>query len=174
MSKKVPKLKMPLWIELVYFALIAVVPCVIAGCEIFNSHSSAFKITFSSIGSLLLVIIILRRFVLKDRIENIKHEIANLEHDYSIKVGDANIEYIKWYNCNLIIYIYNVIVMVFALVLSVLFVVALADELIAFKGAAILIFSSVLAALAFKIVAFLVLRHLVGKEEEDSNEVEVK
>ena len=48
---KIPKLKIPLWVEIVYFALVAVVPATIAALEIFQSHSSAFKITFSSIIS---------------------------------------------------------------------------------------------------------------------------
>lgn len=169
---KIPKLKIPLWVEIVYFALVAVVPATIAALEIFQSHSSAFKITFSSIGIVLLVIIVIRRFVLKDKIKQLQERCIMLEHDYSNEIGKKENEEIQWYKFNLIIYIYHAIVMILCLVLAVLFITALSEQLIAFKGAAILIFASVLIALIFRIVTYIALikQSSTAKEKNDEQQ----
>lgn len=169
----IPKLKIPLWTEIVYFALVAVVPATIAAIEIFQSHSTMFKITFSSIGTVLLAIIVIRRFVLKDKIKQLQERCVMLEHDYSNEIGKKENEEIQWYKFNLIIYVYNAIVMILSLVLAVLFVTALAEQLIAFKGAAIIIFASVLVALIFRIIVYIALIKQSSKAKEKDDEQQI-
>lgn len=167
--EKIKKLKLPLWAEIVYFALIAIGPAVITALELFQSHSSVFKITFTSLGALLLTIIVIRRFVLLNKISKIKEKILLLEHDYQSGSGDKESQKVLWGRYNLIIYIYNVIVFVLALVLAVLFITALSEQLIQFKGASILILCFVLVALVFKSILYVSIA-IVPKDKNEEKE----
>lgn len=85
MSKiTVDKLRLTWWQELLYLLFVMVTPVVIASCEIFSSHSTPFKITFSSIGSILLVIILIRKFVFKSQIEKLQNKCLMNEHDTQV------------------------------------------------------------------------------------------
>lgn len=158
------KLKQPLWQDIIYYCLIGLAPIIITCMELFSSHSSIFKISFASVGAILITMSIVRRFVLKGKIAKIKTEIIALEHDYSIKVGDPTLTQQKWKRLNLIIHIYDSLVVILWLLLSYLFITALVDSLIAFKGAALLILLFVLAGTLFKVFTF------VGKKSEDNDE----
>lgn len=85
---KVKKIKMPLWQDIVYMALIAVAPIVITCLELFQSHSSAFKWSFASIGAILTTFIIIKKYLLNKQIDNLEKEVFELEHDYSVANGD--------------------------------------------------------------------------------------
>lgn len=162
------KLKLHLWQELIFFILVGIVPIVVAGCEVFSSHSSVFQITFASIGSLLLTIIVVRKFILHGYIKKLQDECVSLEHDYSINVGDENLCRRRWAVCSMIIYAYNAIVTILAVILAVLITNALYDQLLQFKGAALIILCSTIAGLLWKFVCYLcILRtHKENKNEE--------
>lgn len=149
------RLKLHFWQELIFFILVTVVPVIIAGCEVFSSHSSIFKITFSSIGSILLIIIITRKFILHNYIKKLQNECIALEHDYSINVGDENLCKHRWAICNIIIYAYNAIVTILSVILAVLVVNALYDQLLQFKGAALIILCSTIIGLLWKLICYL-------------------
>lgn len=167
MSKKkvkAKKLKMPLWQDLVYMALIMVAPIVITCIELFDSSSTVFKWSFASIGAILVTFIVIRKFVINEVVDRYKKEIASLEHDYSISVGDEKLCRQRWKRCHLIIYLYNSLIVLLWMTLIYIFVQALADGLIAFKGAATLILLFVLAGMVFKGITYM------GPEyEEDEN-----
>lgn len=165
---KARKLKSPLWQDLIYLALIMVAPIVITCIELFESHSSLFKISFASVGAIFVTYIIIKRYVLNSRIEKLKTEIQLLEHDYAVKSGDENYTVAKWKNCQLKVYLYNAIVVLLAMVLIYLFVTALAEGLIEFKGAIILILLFVLLGMVFKVCTFV--RGVYVEMEDDSEE----
>lgn len=166
---KVRKLKSPWWQDLIYMALIMVAPIVITCIELFQSHSSFFKISFSSVGAILITYILIKKYVLNARISKIEAEVSQLEHDYSISVGDEYLTIAKWKSCQLKIYLYNAITVVLSMALIYLFISALAEGLIAFRGAAMLILLFVVAGMVFKICTFVggVYAEL---EMEDDNE----
>ena len=166
---KAKKLKQPLWQELVYLALVGVAPIVITCIELFQSHSTFFKWSFASIGAILITYIIIRKFIINEKIKKAKAEILQIEHDYSLNIGDESLAKQKWKHLNLIVYIYNAIMVLLAMALVYLFVTALVDGLIAFKGAILLIFLFVLAGMIFKIITYLVAEFQDVDEEENSN-----
>ena len=153
---KVRKLKSPWWQDLIYMALIMVAPIVITCIELFQSHSSFFKISFSSVGAILITYILIKKYVLNARISKIKTEVSQLEHDYSISVGDEYLTIAKWKSCQLKIYLYNAITVVLSMALIYLFISALAEGLIAFRGAAMLILLFVVVGMVFKVCTFVV------------------
>lgn len=165
---KAKKLKQPLWQELVYLALVGVAPIIITCIELFQSHSTIFKWSFASIGAILITYIVLRKFIINEKIKKAKVEILQIEHDYSLNVGDEALAKQKWKHLNLIVYIYNSIVVLLAMALVYLFVTALADGLIAFKGAVLFILLFVLAGMIFKMFTYLG-AEFEEVEEDDSN-----
>ena len=161
---KAKKLKQPLWQELVYLALVGVAPIVITCIELFQSHSTVFKWSFASIGAILISYIVIRKFIINEKIKKAKAEILQIEHDYSLNIGDEALAKQKWKHLNLVVYIYNAIMVLLAMALIYLFVTALVDGLIAFKGAVLFILLFVLAGMVFKILTYL------GAEFEDVEE----
>lgn len=158
--KKIPKLDLKLWQELIYFLFIAIVPTIIAAVELFSVGDTpsavSFKISFASVGALLLVIIILRKFVFKNYIDKLQAKCVLLEHDYSIEVGNSDNVKVQWARHKIVIYVYNAIIVAIALALAVLFISAIAEQLLKFRGASIIIFSSVLVGILWKLVIYIV------------------
>ena len=166
---KVKTLKSPLWQDLVYLALIMVAPIVITCIELFHSNSLFFKISFASVGAVLTLYIIIKRYVLRHRIDKLKQTITLLEHDYSINSGDETYTVAKWKSCQLKLYLYNAITVLLSLVLTWLFVSALSDGLIEFGGAVTLILLFVFVGMVFKVCTYI---RGVYVETEDENSSE--
>lgn len=166
MSKvKVDKLKLSLWQELLYLLFVMVVPVVISACEIFSSHSTPFKITFGSIGCLLVTAIVIRKFVLKSHIAKLQEKCLMNEHDYEIDVGNKDKLRKTWAIYNMIMLAYHAVVMLLSVILAWLFINALADQLVQFKGAATIILASCLVGLILRFAFFAVMTR--RKEKDD-------
>ena len=161
---KAKKLKQPLWQELVYLALVMIAPIVITCIELFQSHSTMFKWSFASIGTILITYIVVRKFIINERIRKAKEEIIQIEHDYSLNIGDEKLARQKWKHLNLVLYIYNALMVILWMALIYLFIQALIDGFIAFKGASLFILLFVLIGMIFKAVTY------VGAEFEDVKE----
>ena len=171
---KAKNLKSPLWQDIIYMLLIMVAPIVITCIELFQSHSSFFKISFASVGVLLVTYIIIKKYVLNGRISKLRQEITQLEHDYAINAGDENLTVVRWKNCQLKVYLYNAITVVLAMILMYLFITALAEGLIAFRGAAMLVLSFVFLGMVFKVCTYIrgvYIEFDDGDDEVDSNEI---
>ena len=78
---KARELKLPLWQDLIYMMFVFVGPVIITCLELFQSHSSALKWSFASIGSLLIVLIITKKYIFNSTLNKYKQKIFNLEHD---------------------------------------------------------------------------------------------
>lgn len=161
---KARNLKQPLWQELIYLTFVMIIPTVITCIELFQSHSIIFKWSFASVGSVLIVYIVIRKFIINEKIHKAKQEIVQIEHDYSLKIGDEKLARQKWKRLNLRVYVYNVIMVLLWMVLIYLFVQALVDGLIAFKGAALFILGFVLVGMIFRCITYL------GAEFEDDDD----
>lgn len=148
--KKVPKLRLKLWEEIIYTLLVVGAPAAITCIELFQSHSTVLKISMTSVGALLITLIVAKKFFVNNKILKWKERITMLEHDYSIEVGNPENCKSQWAMYNLFIFVYNAVCVIIALVLVILFVNALVDGLLAFKGAAILILFFALVAILFK------------------------
>lgn len=172
MTKKVKarKLQMPLWQDIVYMALVAIAPIVITCIELFNSHSTPFKWSFASIGAILITFIVIKKYLLNSQIDKLKKEVFACEHDYSVGASDDKFTEAKWRKAKLILYAYNAIVVLLTLVLMYLFITAIVDGLIAFKGAATFILLFVIFGMIFKALCYAT--GVYEDEEEDSGEQE--
>lgn len=151
---KVERLKLCLWQELLYLFFVMLVPAAVSACEVFSSHSTVFKITFSSIGSILMTVIIVRKFVFKSHVMKLQDKCLLNEHDYEIDVGDKDKLRKTWAIYNIIILAYHAIVMLLSVVLTWLFVNALADQIIKFKGAITIILISVFVGILLRFSFF--------------------
>ena len=165
MSKTTEKLKLNIWQELLYLLFVMLVPVVISAIEVFSSHSTMFKITFSSIGTVLIAIIVIRKFVLKSQIEKLQNKCLMDEHDYEIDVGNKQKLKHNWAVCNMIILAYHAIVLILSLILAWLFITALSDQVIAFKGASTIILASCLIGIVLKFCFYAFIARY--KEESD-------
>lgn len=169
MSKvKVEKLKLKLWQELLYLLFVMVIPIIISGIEIFGSHSTPFKITFSSVGCILIAAIIIRKFVFKSYIAKLQEKCLMNEHDYEIDVGDKDKLKKTWATYNMIILAYHAIVMLLSLMLAWLFISALADQLVQFKGAATIILASCLIGIAVRFIFYAAMTQAKEDADDDS------
>lgn len=167
MATKSRHLRLRLWQEIVYFLLVAIAPAVVTGVEIFSSHSTPFKITFSSIGCLLLLVIILKKFVFHNWIDKLRDKCVLLEHDYSINNGDQNLCKRQWSVCNIIQYVYNILVILLSVVLLYFLLTAVSEGIMAFRGASLLILLFVLAAIVFRLVCYIVMYRSTIKDDNE-------
>lgn len=163
-------LHMPLWQELVYLCFIAVGPIVITSLELFTSHSSAFKWSFGTLALILMAVMIIKKFVLNNKIKDFKTKCVLLEHDYSIQVGNPTFIKLLWKKYNLYLYLYNTVTVSLALGLFYIFIMALLNQIIAFKGAATLIMISLIIGMIFKVITFAVALKTTNSEEGAENE----
>ena len=159
-------LKMPLWQDIVYMALVLVGPIVVTCLELFESHSTPFKWSFASIGSLLVTAIIIRKYLFASKLKRYEQECYDLEHDYSIANGNDDLIIARWKKCKMILYAINALEVLLSLGLAVLFVKALVDGLVAFKGAITLIFLLVLVGMLFKMCCYIDLGDAEGEDDE--------
>ena len=159
-------LKMPLWQDIVYMALVLVGPIVVTCLELFESHSTPFKWSFASIGSLLVTAIIIRKYLFASKLKRYEQECYDLEHDYSIANGNDDLIIARWKKCKMILYAINALEVLLSLGLAVLFVKALVDGLVAFKGAITLIFLLVLVGMLFKMCCYIDLGDVEGEDDE--------
>ena len=164
MSAKSRHLRLHLWQEIIYFMLVAIAPSVVTGVEVFSSHNSVFKITFSSIGCILLLVIILKKFVFHNWIDSLREKCILLEHDYSINNGDQDLCKRQWAVLNMIQYIYNIIVLLLSVFLLYSLLTAVSEGIIAFRGAALLILLFVLVAIVFRLACYLAMYKSTTKE----------
>lgn len=160
-------LRLRLWQEIIYFILVAIAPAVVTGIEVFESHSSIFKVTFSSIGCILLVVIILKRFVLRNWIDKLRQKCVLLEHDYSINNGDPNLCKREWSICNMIQYVYSIIVVLLSIFLLYFLLSAISEGIIAFRGASLLILLFVLVAIVFRLACYIAIYKSTMKEDDN-------
>ena len=167
MAIKSRHLRLHLWQEIIYFSLVAIAPAVVTSIEVFSSHNSVFKITFSSVGCLLLLVMILKKFVFHNWIDKLREKCILLEHDYSINNGDQNLCKRQWAICNMIQYAYSVIVLLLSVFLLYFLLTAVSEGVIAFRGASLLILLFVLAAIIFRLACYLTMYRSTLK---DSNE----
>lgn len=169
--KKIKRLKLSLWEEIIYFLLVVIGPAVVTCVELFQSHSTVLKVSFASIGALLITAIVVKKFFIRNIIEKWQKEIAALEHDYSIEVGDADSCKQQWVFYNIFIYAHNAIYVLLAMVLFALFAKALSDGLMQFKGASLIILLCVFVGILFKIICYIAyLKSNVSTTEETTSE----
>lgn len=153
---KVRKLRLPLWQEIVYFILVAGAPAIITSIELFQSHSALLKISFISIGALLLTLLIVKKFVINNKIDKLKDKITMLEHDYSIEVGNENSCRSQWALFNILIFAYNMLCVLFILVLFIILINAIINNLISFRGASLLILLFAFIGMIWKIICYFI------------------
>lgn len=165
--KNIPKLKLKLWEEIVYTLFVVGAPTVITCIELFQSHSTMLKISMTSVGALLITLIVIKKFFVNNKIHQWKEHIVMLEHDYSIEVGNQENCKSEWAMYNLFIFVYNAVCVIVALVLLTLFINALTEGLIAFKGAILLILLFVFVGILFKIICYLT---ITRSTKEQNNE----
>jgi hypothetical protein len=173
---KTPKLKMPLWQNIVYFLLTVIIPLVFVYVEVGLSKSTGFKVTFIFLTLILVIYEFLKKFIIKNQISKINADIVHLEHDYSNGIGESKLIKHNWLNRKLQEYLISSLSVVILMICTVLMINAIVSKLIQFKGAFIIICLCYFVAFIFKIITYSYekIRDLLKKEvksEETDGEV---
>lgn len=154
---RVPKLKLRLWQEIVYFIFVGIIPAILAAIPVFYAAGDGeklFKISFVSIGTVLLAAIVIRKFVLKNYIEKLQQRCVMLEHDFETGNGNPAQIATQWGKFNGIIFGYSALTTLLSLVLTYVLVTALAQGLLQFRFWLVCILISVLIGLTWKMILF--------------------
>lgn len=109
-NKKKPNIKKlvyPKWLSIVFYVLTIIGPLVTIMIQGFMSPSKPFRITFGLLAGILVAWTFVDKFILKKFKAKIDVEKVQLEHDYSIEVGNPKkCEYL-WYTNELWIVLFN-------------------------------------------------------------------
>ena len=155
---KVPKLKLKMWQEIIYFLFVGIIPAVLAAIPVFYAAGEGeklFKISFASVGAVLLVVIVIRKFVLRNYIKKLQQRCVMLEHDYETGNGNPSQIATQWGKFNSIIFGYSALTTLLSLALMYIFVTALSEGLLQFRFWLVCILLSVLIGLLWKMLLFI-------------------
>jgi len=107
------KLGYPLWFTIVFFILTIAVPIGLVMWEGLKAPptttGSVFKVSFMIFSICIVAWFFIRRFLIVDIESKLLAKQAALEHDYSIKVGDAQAIKYMWYHNQATLAIFNLI-----------------------------------------------------------------
>lgn len=163
---KVKKLKYPLWLEISFTALTVAAPIILIVVQGLTSQSTTFRISFSVICTLLLSWICIKKFVLKPYEERLNTEKTNLEHDYSIEVGDPKKCKYLWLTNELWITLFNAIQIVLFGAMILLLAVGIQNSNIKVKGSSFAVIIFYLIAFGMKVVYLLAKKEALEEKEE--------
>lgn len=166
MKRKIDKLKYPLWFNIAFYILTIVAPLAYVLIEGYKAPNQFFRLTFAIIVGLLILWLFINKFLLKDKFDTIKSKKLQLEHEYQIKVGDADNIRQLWFNNEIA---YNLINAINVLIYGLLIIViAYGISLGCLKVKAITIYITICYVLAF-LLKFLVLTLILNNRMEQDN-----
>ena len=93
----IKKLKYPLWLQIVFYALTVVGPIILIAIEGFQSPHSGFRFTFGVISALLLTWTFLKKFIIVKVIKKYTDKKSTLEHEYEVEIGTAEKVKYLWF-----------------------------------------------------------------------------
>lgn len=171
---QVKKLKYPLWLDIVFTILTVVAPIILIVVQGLTSPSRAFRFSFTVICSLLLGWIFIKKFVIKPKEDKLIKEKVNLEHDYSIDVGDPKKCKFLWITNELWLTLFNVIQTTLFGLTILLLAVGIENANIKVKFSSFLIIIFYLLAFGMKIIYLLAKKEALEEKEEEKEEEKTK
>jgi len=109
----IKKLGYPLWFTIVFFILTIAAPIGFVIAEGLKAPStpsgSAFKVSFMMFSICIITWFFIRKFLIVDIENKLLVKQAALEHDYSIKVGDAQAIKYLWYGNQTKLALFNLV-----------------------------------------------------------------
>lgn len=165
----IKRLKYPLWFQIVFFILTVIAPLVFlmvegyqAKCED-GTPAIGFKLTFGVMSSLVIVWSFINHFIIKRLKDKIEERQVKLEHDYEIDVGNPTKIKWLWFTNEMKLAIFNTISITLYGTLFAIVITAIAKQLMAIRGAIILIAIFYVVAYALKFIVITVKR---GKDDD--------
>ena len=167
---KISRLKYPLWSRIVFFLLTVIAPVVTLMIEGFQSTSKGYKITFGCICGLVVVWTFIHRFFLVAQEKKWRDRQVSLEHDYEIEVGNAEKIRYLWFNNELKLNVFRAISIASYGALIAVIVSGVAEQLIAIKGALLIVIICYVLAYVVRFVVIAAERGMEysgGEDDED-------
>jgi len=162
----VQKLKYPLWFNIVFFILTIGVPIGFIIMEGLKAPStpvgSAFKVSFLIFSVFIVAWFFINKFLVIDIEKKLLVKQAALEHDYSIRVGDADAIKYMWYSNQAKLSLFNLInVLVYGGFLFVI-MLGISSALIEIKGVVFVITTLYVVAYTIKFILLMTGRDFNG------------
>lgn len=163
---QVKKLKYPLWLDIIFTILTVVAPIILIVIQGLTSPSHAFRFSFTVICSLLLTWIFINKFVIKPYSDKLVKEKVNLEHDYSIDVGDPKKCKYLWLTNELWLMLFNGIQTTLFGLTILLLAVGIQNANIKVQGSSFLVIIFYLVAFGIKVIYLLAKKEALKEKEE--------
>ena len=167
---QVKKLKYPLWLDITFTILTVVAPIILIVVQGLTSPSRTFRFSFTVICSLLLSWIFIKKFIIKPKEDKLIKEKVNLEHDYSIDVGDPKKCKFLWITNELWLTLFNVIQTALFGLTILLLAVGIESANIKVKFSSFLVIIFYLLAFGMKIIYLLAKKEALEEKEEEETE----
>lgn len=176
MSKtNIKKLKYPAWFNIVFSILTLGVPLALFAYTGFTSADTTggtiFKITFTGVLTLVLAWWFIYRFVIKKHVDKLLATQANLEHDYSIEVGNPDAIKTMWYNNEKILTLIDIIRVLLYGGLGVVLAIGIEAGVVKVKTTLFII--AICYVIAYTIKGMLLLNRKEDTDESEGNGKEV-
>lgn len=167
---QVKKLKYPLWLDIVFTILTVVAPIILIVVQGLTSPSQTFRFSFTVICSFLLSWIFIKKFIIKAKEDKLIKEKVNLEHDYSIDVGDPKKCKFLWITNELWLTLFNAIETTLFGLTILLLVVGIENANIKVKFSSFSVIIFYLLAFGMKIIYLLAKKEALEEKEEEETE----
>lgn len=170
---KINRLKYPLWSRIVFFVLTVIAPVVTLMVEGFQTTSKGYKITFGCICGLVVVWTFIHRFFLVQQEKKWRDRQVSLEHDYEIEVGNGEKIRYLWFNNELKLNIMRALNIASYGALIAVVISGVAEQLIAIKGALIIVIICYVVAYVLRFIVIAAkrgLEYVGGDDDENSGE----
>lgn len=167
---QVKKLKYPLWLDIIFTILAVAAPIILIIVQGLTSRSHAFRFSFTVVCSLLLAWIFIKKFIIKPKEDKLIKEKVNLEHDYSIDVGDPKKCKYLWLSNELWLMLFNGIQTALVGLTIMLLAVGIQNMNIKVKGSSFLIIIFYLLAFGMKAIYLVAKREALEENEETKDE----
>lgn len=169
---QVKKLKYPLWLDIIFTILTVAAPIILIVVQGLTSPSHAFRFSFTVICSLLLAWIFIKKFVIKPKEDKLNKEKLNLEHDYSIDVGDPKKCKYLWLQNELWLMLFNSIQATLFGLTIMLLAIGIQNANIKVKFSSFLVIIFYLLAFGMKTIYLLAKKEALEEKEEESEETQ--
>jgi hypothetical protein len=156
----IKKLGYPIWFNIIFPIFTVLVPIILIAIESLKAPATAsgiaFKVSFIGLSIGIVTWFFAKKFLIKNWEEKLLVKQAALEHDYSIKVGDADLAKHYWYQNEMKLTLINLVNIILYGGLTFLIMLGISSALIQVKGIVILITTIYVVAYTVKFILLIV------------------
>lgn len=153
------RLKVPLWVDIIYLVLTIGVPIALILVEVYETDNTGYHITFSIFCAILLAYILCKKYLLSKYLDKLRAQTATLELNYNTGVGDKYLTKRMWAVNKIIDYAISTVQVILIGVVFYLIIYGSLSTTIRLNLFGVLLFIAItyLVAIVFRLVTYFVL-----------------